>query len=45
MTEKRWVLVDAVLGSGIVFLDSTVITVALARIGHDLPRSFVGILE
>ena len=45
MNEKRWVLVAAVLGSGIVFLDSTVVNVALARIGHDLPRSFVGILE
>src|SRR5439155_15143045 len=34
-----------VLGSGIVFLDSTVINVALPRIGRDLPRLFLGVLE
>lgn len=45
MTQKRWVLVAAVLGSGIVFLDSTVVNVALPRIGRDLPRAFVGVLE
>jgi EmrB/QacA subfamily drug resistance transporter len=44
-TAKRWILFAAVLGSGIVFLDSTVVNVALPRIGHDLPRSFLGILE
>jgi EmrB/QacA subfamily drug resistance transporter len=45
MTTKRWILVAAVLGSGIVFLDSTVVNVALHRIGTDLPRSFLGVLE
>jgi EmrB/QacA subfamily drug resistance transporter len=45
MTRKRWVLVAAVLGSGIVFLDSTVVNVALPRIGRDLPRIFLGVLE
>ena len=45
MSYKRWVLVAAVLGSGIVFLDSTVVNVALPRIGRDLPRSFFGVLE
>src|SRR3979411_1731490 len=45
MTTKRWILVAAVLGSGIVFLDSTVVNVALPRIGRDLPRSFLGVLE
>ncbi len=45
MTPKRWILVAAVLGSGIVFLDSTVVNVALPRIGRDLPRSFLGVLE
>ncbi|HYM98064.1 MAG TPA: MFS transporter [Candidatus Sulfotelmatobacter sp.] len=44
-TTKRWILVAAVLGSGIVFLDSTVVNVALPRIGRDLPRSFLGVLE
>jgi EmrB/QacA subfamily drug resistance transporter len=34
-----------VLGSGIVFLDSTVVNVALPRIGRDLPRIFLGVLE
>src|SRR3979411_802994 len=45
MTTKRWILVAAVLGSGIVFLDSTVVNVALPRMGRDLPRSFLGVLE
>lgn len=45
MTTKRWILVAAVLGSGIVFLDSTVVNVALPRIGRDLPRLFLGVLE
>jgi EmrB/QacA subfamily drug resistance transporter len=42
---KRWILLAAVLGSGIVFLDSTVVNVALPRIGRDLPRSLFGVLE
>jgi EmrB/QacA subfamily drug resistance transporter len=45
MTPKRWILVAAVLGSGIVFLDSTVVNVALPRMGRDLPRAFLGVLE
>jgi EmrB/QacA subfamily drug resistance transporter len=45
VSTKRWILVAAVLGSGIVFLDSTVVNVALPRIGRDLPRSFLGVLE
>jgi EmrB/QacA subfamily drug resistance transporter len=45
MTTKRWILAAAVLGSGIVFLDSTVVNVALPRIGRDLPRWFLGVLE
>lgn len=45
MTMKGWILVAAVLGSGIVFLDSTVVNVALPRIGRDLPRSLLGVLE
>ena len=45
MSKKRWILVAAVLGSGIVFLDSTVVNVALPRIGRDLPRTFLGVLE
>src|SRR3982075_4219630 len=46
MTERRrWILVAAVLGSGIVFLDSTVVNVAPPRIGRDLPRLWFGVLE
>jgi EmrB/QacA subfamily drug resistance transporter len=46
MTDRRrWILIAAVLGSSIVFLDSTVVNVALPRIGRDLPRLFLGVLE
>ena len=45
MSTKRWILLAAVLGSGIVFLDSTVVNVALPKIGRDLPRLFLGVLE
>ena len=41
MSTKRWILMAAVLGSGIVFLDSTVVNVALPKIGRDLPRLFL----
>jgi EmrB/QacA subfamily drug resistance transporter len=34
-----------VLGSGIVFLDSTVVNVALRSMGEQLPTSIVGVLE
>src|SRR4030088_917967 len=45
MNMKRWILCAAVLGSGIFFLDSTVVNVAIPRIGRGLPRSFLGVLE
>ena len=35
----------AALGSGIVFLDSTVVNVALPQIGRELPSTFLGVLE
>jgi EmrB/QacA subfamily drug resistance transporter len=41
-TQKRWTLVAVVLGSGIVFLDSTVVNVALPKIGQDLQSSLLG---
>jgi EmrB/QacA subfamily drug resistance transporter len=41
-TQKRWTLIAAVLGSGIVFLDSTVVNVALPRIGADLRSGLLG---
>src|SRR3954469_10561002 len=36
----RWVLATTVLGSGIVMIDGTVVTVALARIGQELDAGF-----
>jgi EmrB/QacA subfamily drug resistance transporter len=42
---KRGTLVAAVLGSGIVFLDSTVVNVALPEIGREMSSSFFGVLE
>ena len=41
-TQKRWTLIAAVLGSGIVFLDSTVVNVALPKIGEDLHTRLLG---
>jgi EmrB/QacA subfamily drug resistance transporter len=45
VTDKTGTLWAAILGSSIVFLDSSVVTVALPRIGRDLPAHFVGVLE
>ena len=45
MGYKRWTLFAAILGSGIVFLDSTIVNVALPRIGQQLPTSLFGVLE
>ena len=44
-TRQRWTLIAAILGSGIVFLDSTVVNVALPKIGRELPSSLFGVLE
>ena len=41
----RSVLVAAILGSGIVFLDSTIVNVALPQIGKELPATFMEVLE
>src|SRR5439155_24951324 len=41
-SEKRWTMIAVVLGSGIVFLDSTVVNVALPRIGDDLRSTLLG---
>lgn len=45
MDTKRGTLLAAILGSGIVSLDVSVVTVALPRIGQQLPRSLVGVFE
>ncbi len=39
----RWVLATTVLGSGLAMLDSTVVNVALERIGSDFGSSFAGL--
>ncbi len=39
----RWTLVATVLGSGMAFLDGTVVNVALPAIGRDLDASFTGL--
>jgi EmrB/QacA subfamily drug resistance transporter len=44
-TRQRWTLVATVIGSGTVFLDGTVVNVALPRIGVELPASLVSVLE
>jgi EmrB/QacA subfamily drug resistance transporter len=43
--RQRWTMVAAVLGSAIVFLDGTIVNVALHAIGQDLPHSIVSVLE
>jgi EmrB/QacA subfamily drug resistance transporter len=45
MTRKTGTLVAAILGSGIVSLDASVVTVALPRIGQELPTKLFGVLE
>jgi EmrB/QacA subfamily drug resistance transporter len=45
MERRTWTMVAVVLGSGIVFLDGTVVNIALETIGRELPTSFVGRLE
>jgi EmrB/QacA subfamily drug resistance transporter len=44
-SQQRWTLVATILASGIVFLDSTMVNVALPRIGRELPSSVFGVLE
>ena len=41
---QRWTLVAAIIGSGIVFLDGTIVNLALRAIGQ-LPTTFLGVLE
>jgi EmrB/QacA subfamily drug resistance transporter len=43
--RQRWTLVATIIGSGAVFLDGTIVNVALPRIGRELPASIVGVLE
>src|SRR4029450_3092880 len=41
--QARWVLLATVLGSGIAFLDMTVVNVALPRMGRALAASVAGL--
>ena len=43
--RKRWTLLAVILGSGIVFLDTSVVTLALPRIGEELSSDLFGTLE
>jgi EmrB/QacA subfamily drug resistance transporter len=43
---QRWTLLAAIVASGIVFLDSTIVNLALKRIGEELPTlTGLGVLE
>jgi EmrB/QacA subfamily drug resistance transporter len=43
--RQRWTLIATVIGSGSVFLDGTIVNVALPRIGNELSATFVSVLE
>jgi EmrB/QacA subfamily drug resistance transporter len=45
MPDRRWILLSVILGSGIVFLDSTIVPVVLPRIGNELSSTILGKLE
>lgn len=40
MTRKNWALIATILGSGVVFLDGTIVNLALPRISHSLGADF-----
>ena len=44
-SRQRWTLLCTVIGSGAVFLDSTIVNAALKHIGQELPGSLIGVLE
>ncbi len=43
--NERWTMFAAILGSAVVFLDGTIVNVALPRIGRELPADLVSVLE
>jgi EmrB/QacA subfamily drug resistance transporter len=45
MTKAGWTLTAAILGSSVVFLDSTVVNIALPKIAAELPTFGLGTLE
>ena len=44
-SRQRWTLVATIIGSGVVFLDGTIVNVALKRIGQDLPATAISPFE
>ena len=44
-SRQRWTLLATVIGSGAVFLDGTVVNLALPSIGRELPSPVFGVLE
>ena len=46
MTQaQRWTMVATILGTSMVFLDGTIVNLALPRIGRELPATLVSTLE
>jgi MFS family permease len=43
--QKRWTMIAVVLGSAVVFLDTSVVNLALPRIGEELASDLFGTLE
>jgi len=43
--QKRWTMIAVVLGSAVVFLDTSVVNLALPRIGEELTSDLLGTLE
>jgi EmrB/QacA subfamily drug resistance transporter len=43
--RRRWTLLAVILGSGVVFLDTSVVNLALPRIGEELSSELLGTLE
>ena len=43
--RQRWTLIATVIGSGAVFLDGTIVNVALKTIGEELPASIITVFE
>ena len=44
-SHPNWILLATILASGMVFLDGTVVNVAIRRIGEELPATLLGTLE
>jgi MFS family permease len=44
-SRQRWTLVATIIGSGVVFLDGTIVNVALKSIGQQLPATAMSPFE